>query len=197
MIYTLPIIAAIIGWFTNFLAVKMLFHPRKKIKFLFFELQGIFPKRQQLLAVRIGKLVADDLLSVKDIQEIIKQPDNIAQINKNIEGKFDEYLEKTFPARYPVISLFMGKKSKTKIKQEFMNEMEKMAPEMIDQTISNIEKSLDIEEIIRQKVAVFSSAQLEKLILDILEKEFRFIELVGALVGFLVGLIQVGIVQLF
>lgn len=175
----------------------MLFHPRKKIKFLFFELQGIFPKRQQLLAVRIGKLVADDLLSVKDIQEIIKQPDNIAQINKNIEGKFDEYLEKTFPARYPVISLFMGKKSKTKIKQEFMNEMEKMAPEMIDQTISNIEKSLDIEEIIRQKVAVFSSAQLEKLILDILEKEFRFIELVGALVGFLVGLIQVGIVQLF
>ncbi len=78
-----------------------------------------------------------------------------------------------------------------------MNEMEKMAPEMIDQTISNIEDSLDIEEIIRQKVAVFSSAQLEKLILDILEKEFRFIELVGAFVGFLVGLIQVGIVQFF
>lgn len=197
MIYTLPFIAAVIGWFTNFLAVKMLFHPRKKIKFLFFELHGVFPKRQQLLAVRIGKLVADDLLSIKDIQEIIKQPGNIAQINKNIEGKFDEYLEKTFPARYPVISLFIGKKSKAKIKQEFMNEMKKMAPEMIDQTVANIEESLDIEEIIRQKVAVFSSAQLEKLILDILEKEFRFIELMGAIVGFLVGLIQVGIVQFF
>jgi len=65
MIYTLPFIAAIIGWFTNFLAVKMLFYPREKIKILFFELQGVFPKRQELLAVRIGKLVADDLLSVK------------------------------------------------------------------------------------------------------------------------------------
>ena len=197
MIYTLPFIAAIIGWFTNFLAVKMLFYPREKIKILFFELQGVFPKRQELLAVRIGKLVADDLLSVKDIQEIIKHPENIAQITKNIETKFDEYLEKTFPAKYPVMSLFVGTKSKTKIKQEFMIEMKKMAPEMIDQTVTNIENSLDIEEIIRQKVAVFSTIRLEKMILNILEGELRFIELIGAVVGFIVGLIQVLILQFY
>ncbi|MFH1321113.1 MAG: DUF445 family protein [Bacteroidota bacterium] len=195
-IYTLPIIAAVIGWFTNFLAVKMLFHPRKKVKILFFEIQGVFPKRQQLLAVKIGKLVADDLLSVKEIQAIIKHPKNVAQINQNIERKLEDYLENTFPSKYPVISLFVRKKSKIKIKQEFMNEMNKIAPEMIDQTVANIEASLDIEEIIRQKVAVFSTAQLEKLILDILESEFRFIEFIGAVVGFMVGLIQIGIIHI-
>ena len=196
MIYTLPIIAAIIGWFTNFLAVKMLFHPREKIKILFFEIQGVFPKRQQLLAVKIGKMVADDLLSVKDIQRIIKQPENIDQINKNIEIRLDEYLEKSFPSKYPVLSLFVREKSKARIKQEFMSEMNKLAPEMIDQTVASIEELLDIEEIIRKKVSVYSTARLEKLILDILESEFKFIEFIGAVVGFMVGMIQVGIISL-
>ena len=195
MIYTLPFIAALVGWFTNYLAVKMLFHPREKVKLLFFSIQGVFPKRQQQLAVKIGKLVADDLLSVKDIKDIVKQPENIEQINQNIENRLDDYLTNTFPKKYPVMSWFVRKKSKARIKQEFMKEMKKVAPEMIDQTVSNIENSLDIEEIIRQKVEKFSTLKLEKMIWEVLEHEFRFIELIGAVVGFLIGLIQVLIIQ--
>ncbi|MFT5861156.1 MAG: uncharacterized membrane protein YheB (UPF0754 family), partial [Flavobacteriaceae bacterium] len=37
MIYTLPFIAALVGWFTNYLAVKMLFHPKEPINFYFFK----------------------------------------------------------------------------------------------------------------------------------------------------------------
>ena len=195
MIYTLPFIAALVGWFTNYLAVKMLFHPREKVKLLFFSIQGVFPKRQQQLAVKIGKLVADDLLSIQDIKDIVKQPENLRQINKIIETKLDDYLTNTFPEKYPVISIFVRKKSKMRIKEEFMKEMKKIAPEMIDQTVANLENSLDIEEIIRQKVAVFSTIRLEKMIFDILESEFRFIELIGAVVGFLIGVIQVVIIQ--
>ena len=58
MSYLLPFIAALIGWVTNFLAIKMLFHPRKEIKILFLSIQGIFPKRQNELADKIGDLVA-------------------------------------------------------------------------------------------------------------------------------------------
>ena len=46
----LPIIAAIIGWGTNYLAVRMLFHPRKQKNILGLKLQGVFPKRQKVLA---------------------------------------------------------------------------------------------------------------------------------------------------
>lgn len=46
-----PVICALIGWFTNFLAVKMLFHPHKPIKIGPFTIQGIFPKRQSWLCV--------------------------------------------------------------------------------------------------------------------------------------------------
>lgn len=195
MIYTLPFVAAVIGWFTNFLAVKMLFHPREKVRILFFDIQGIFPKKKDVLAQRIGKLVADDLLSMKDIEEILNQPDNVSQINKTIEDKLEFYLANTFPEKYPMLSFFVGDKSRGKIKEAMMVEMETMGPEVMQQAFVNLESSLDIEQFIKERVSKFSTTQIEKLIQGILATEFAFIEWVGAIVGFIVGVVQVLIIE--
>ena len=63
----LPVIAAIIGWGTNYLAVRMLFHPRQEKRILGLSFQGVFPKRQKVLAEKLGKLVARELFSMKDV----------------------------------------------------------------------------------------------------------------------------------
>jgi uncharacterized membrane protein YheB (UPF0754 family) len=196
MIYTLPIIAAIIGWFTNYLAVKMLFHPRKKVRVLFWDVQGIFPKKHHVLAQRIGKLVAEDLLSVKDIQALLSHPENVSQINRDIEEKIEDYLNNTFPDKYPMLSFFVRGKSRDKIRMALMEEMETMGPELMDKTISNLENKLDIETFIKERVSMFSTVRMEKLIQGILSTEFRFIEWVGAAVGFVIGLIQLIMISL-
>ena len=49
-IILIPIIGAIIGLITNWIAVKMLFHPRKKI----FGIQGVISKRKKDIAKKIG-----------------------------------------------------------------------------------------------------------------------------------------------
>ena len=51
-IILIPIIGAIIGLITNWIAIKMLFHPRKKI----FGIQGVIPKRKKDIAKRIGDI---------------------------------------------------------------------------------------------------------------------------------------------
>ena len=196
MVYLLPIISAVIGWFTNFLAVKMLFHPRKKIKILFWEIQGIFPKKHQVLAERIGKLVAEELLSVKDIQKLLVQEDSLAQINKNVEEKIEYYLSFTFPAKYPMLSFFVGDKSKDKIRDAMMEEMETMGPEVMNKTLANLENTLDIELFIKERVSMFSTVRMEQLIQGILASEFRFIELIGAVVGFIIGLVQILLISI-
>jgi len=196
MIYTLPFIAAIIGWFTNYLAVKMLFYPRKKVKFLFIEFQGIFPKKQRILAERIGKLVAEELLSVKDLQEIMNNPENVNGINKNIEERIEDYLVNTFPEKYPMLSYFIGEKSRDKIQRAMMVEMETMGPAVMNQAIENLETTLDIEEFVKERVSLYSTDRIESLIQGILSSEFKFIERVGAVVGFLVGIAQLAIISL-
>ena len=62
--------------------------------------------------------------------------------------------------------------------------------------MNKLESEFDIEETIRQRVAILSPIKLENLINSILKKEFGFIELVGAILGFLIGIIQVTLMQL-
>ena len=187
----LPFIAAAIGWFTNWIAVKMLFRPRKKIRFLFFDIQGIFPKRQQAVAEKIGKMVSKELLSLDDIKTKINNPDNLVSINKNIEIKVEDYLSRTFPEKHPMMSMLIGKKTKEKLKNDFVSEVEQITPGIIQQYIDNLEGDLDIEGMIKQKVSLLSPATLENLIMDVLKREFQFIELIGAILGFLIGVVQV------
>ena len=194
LIYTMPIIAAIIGWFTNYLAVKMLFHPREKVRILFWDVQGIFPKKHQVLAQRIGKLVAEDLLSVKDIQEILTQPDNISKINQSIEDKIENYLTETFPEKYPTLAFFVSDKLKGRVRDAMMKELETMGPEVMNETIENLESSLDIESFIKDRVSKFSLERMEQLIQGILASEFKFIEFVGGVLGFVIGSVQLAIV---
>lgn len=194
MIYTLPFIAALIGWFTNYLAVKMLFHPREKKKFLGLEIQGIFPKRQKELAEKIGRLVAQELLSFEDLKERFKQPQHMEGMKVLIEQKIDEFLTFKFPEYYPFLSRFVTTKVKADFKGHALKEIDDAIPEVVDKYIQKTEENIDIEGIVRQKVVEFSTDKLEQILHDILQKEFRFIELVGAALGFLIGVIQVGLV---
>lgn len=196
IIYTLPVIAAVIGWFTNYIAVKMLFRPRNKVKFLFFEFQGIFPKRQKAVAEKIGKLVSDELLSIHDIKEKFNEPESLALINEKIEVKLDEYLETTFPTNHPIMSFFLGKRNKEKLKSDFLIEIDQLAPQIVAQYIANMEGHLNIEKIIEEKISLLSPVRLEELIMQVLKKEFQFIEMIGAVIGFLIGMIQLGIVHI-
>ena len=50
----LPLIAAVIGWATNYIAVRMLFHPREEKRIFGLRIQGVFPKRQKALAEKLA-----------------------------------------------------------------------------------------------------------------------------------------------
>jgi uncharacterized membrane protein YheB (UPF0754 family) len=197
MIYTLPFIAALVGWFTNYIAVKMLFHPQKPVNILgIYTLHGIFPKNQKQVAEKIGKMVAEELLSSEDLKEKLNNPENILSIKELVEVKIDYYLNVTFPKNYPITAALVGDKRKTKFKDTVMEEVEESVPAMIDHYLSNIEERFNVEHIIKEKVNNLPADRLENLIMMLLKKEFKFIEYIGAVIGFLIGWIQVLMVAL-
>lgn len=192
MIYTLPFIAALVGWFTNFIAVKMLFHPKDPVNILgVYTLQGIFPKNQKKVAENIGRMVAEELLSSEDLKEKLNNPENILSIKELVEAKIDFYLNVTFPKNYPITAAIVGDKRKAKLKDAVMTEVHDSVPGMIDSYMANIEEKFNVEHIIQEKVNNLSPDRLEDLIMKLLNKEFKFIEYIGAVIGFLIGWIQV------
>jgi uncharacterized membrane protein YheB (UPF0754 family) len=198
MIWTLPFIAALVGWFTNYIAVKMLFHPKKPVNILgVYKLQGIFPKNQQNVANKMGKMVAEELLSSKDLKDRIISEDNISSIVQIIENKIEDFFSVKVPKRFPTVSrLLLTDKRKARIVQELMAEVHTAVPEVMESYFGDFEEQFNVEEMITEKVNDLSSDKLEDLLMSLLEKEFKFIELIGAVIGFIIGWIQVAMVLL-
>lgn len=196
IILTLPIIAALTGWITNFIAIKMLFHPREKVKILFLEIQGIFPKRQKKLAEKLGKVVSDELFSMEDVRSAITNPDNLGEVHQVIDEKLDDFLENRMMESMPMLYVFMSDEMRVKIKATLQQELELMLPELIGQFANKIEKEVDVERTVYEKVVNFSSDKLEEILYSIMQKEFKFIEILGGVLGFIIGLIQIGLLQL-
>lgn len=187
----IPLISAFIGWFTNWIAIKMLFHPREPRKILGMTIQGIFPKRQKQFAEKLGRLVSAELLSFRDIEQKITHPDNVQKIMPHVEKHIDQFLRVKLADAMPVISMFIGEKTINELKSVFMAEMRSLFPVVMGNYMHNLQDQLDLEKIVIEKVQAFSSDKLEEVLNAIMAKEFRFVELLGGVLGLVIGLIQV------
>ena len=190
-IYFIPFISAFIGWFTNWIAIKMLFHPKEPKRFLFITFHGIFPKRQQQFAQKLGVTVANELLHFDEIANRIKEPQTLKDVNPYIEEHIDEFLHKRLQEKLPVISMFIGEGTLQKLKEGLMEEIDNMLPQLVNKLTDSLSHQIDVEKIVTEKVANFSSDKLEAILIGIMQKEFRFVEIIGGVLGFVIGLLQI------
>jgi uncharacterized membrane protein YheB (UPF0754 family) len=193
----IPLISAFIGYFTNWIAIKMLFHPREPLRFLGMTIQGIFPKRQQQFGEKLGKLVSDEFLSFSDIEQKIANPGNLEKILPLVDQHIDGFLHNKLPKAFPMLSMFIGEKTINTMKSAFMEELQELFPILMRQYVNTLQKDLDLEHIVEEKVRAFSSDKLESILYQIMAKEFRFVEVLGGVLGFVIGCIQVLLTFLF
>ena len=195
LLYLLPILAALIGWTTNYLAIKMLFYPHQPKKILGLTFQCVFPKRQAQIAEKLGDLVANELFSIKDvaqkIEDLSTQPEALEEVGKRIEKTIRGKLISAFP----MLSMFLSDEMIEKVTNLFKGELEDFLRVSAQGLAVKMEESVDIQALVREKVQAFSSNKIEDLLLGFMEQEFRFIEKIGAVLGFLIGCVQVVLVS--
>jgi uncharacterized membrane protein YheB (UPF0754 family) len=193
LLFLIPLISGFIGWVTNWVAIKMLFHPRRPVRVLGYEVQGIFPKRQRQFAEKLGRLVSQELLSFSEIERKVTDPGNLKKLMPVVEDHVDHFLRQRLPDAFPMISMFIGEKTINQLKTHFMAELETLFPDVMQRYMGNLKSELDLERIVVEKVSGFSSDKLEEILMSIMAREFRFVEILGGVLGFLIGLVQVAI----
>jgi uncharacterized membrane protein YheB (UPF0754 family) len=187
---TIPAIGAVIGWSTNWLAVKMIFRPIKPVRLLFFRLQGAVPKRQQDLAKAIGRVVGTHLVEHKDIVRGLNKLDFGgalgAVLDKGLAPKIQEL------RGLPLIGGFLTEARVGEIRQSIVEGIMAHKETVLDEVEKGLAKGLDVPALVEKKVAAFSMDRLEKLILEVASRELRAIVVLGGVLGALIGLAQVG-----
>lgn len=90
------IVGAVIGYITNWLAIKMLFRPYTEKRFFGFKIPftpGLIPKERERIAKSVGETVGNHLLSPEMIVDSLGNDEVAAQIEKWIEQRIDEFKE--------------------------------------------------------------------------------------------------------
>lgn len=185
------LLATFTGWVTTWIAIKMLFHPRKPFRFLGMTIQGIFPKNQLLIAEKLGQVVSKEFLSFDEIEAKVTDPENLQKLRPDIETHIDHFLRNKLKDVFPMLAMMMGEKTINQLKNAFLMELESLFPVLMKSYMNKLEHDLDLEKIVKEKVANFSSEKLEDILNQITKREFKFLELIGGVFGFVIGLSQV------
>ena len=196
LVYTLPFIGALIGWLTNYIAIKMLFHPKNEVRFFFISMQGVFPKRQKALARKLGEVVSEELLSAQDVIAHLKEKATSEAVLNHIALRLEEGIASRLPRAFPMLAMFMSSDMADKIKVVLLEQIGSLNEELIDMLSGELEEELDIHKIVEEKVSAFSSDKLEEILFSIMRREFKFVEMVGAVLGFVIGVAQILLLSL-
>ena len=188
-IILIPTIAALIGWITNFIAIRMLFRPRRPVNLGVCTLHGLVPKRQAEIARSIGEAVARDLISHDDITSVLKLPETKRKISGEIEQEIDGFI-RGFAEQNPMVAMFLQGEALTKVRGALISQLEERTPRLIEHVVSAVEDKVDFQQIVESKVATLELDRLEDLIHRVASRELRTIELLGGVLGFLVGVLQ-------
>ena len=176
-------VGILIGWFTNYLAIKLLFRPYKEVNFLFFKIQGLIPKNRDKISENIAETIEKELISVKYITEKLKDSDviNDEVLDKLLDKIIGEKLKKSILVNDSVIE---------KIKAYFKKAILENKEEIVEEILKIAEDKIDFKEIMLEKMKNFSLEEMEKIILSVSKNELKHIEIIGGVLGGIIALFQ-------
>lgn len=182
---TFPLVGAAIGWCTNFLAIKMLFHPRKPLRLPGLRIQGLLPRRQRDLAEKIGETVADEILSAAEISSLLGR----IHWREEVEGIVASIIGRDLVPRsmqmLPGVGLLLQQ-----VQDRLTDRILEALDSHMDAIVARFHDELDIKAMVVERIAGLDLDDLERLVFRLVARELRHIELVGGILGFIVGLVQ-------
>ncbi len=185
--WVLPFLGALIGWGTNMLAIKSLFRPYRVLKIGRFKIQGLLPRYQEEIAVKIGKALEKEILNRETMTQHWE--------NLGLEEEAEKALKRFLQGKINRWFLFVPATLQTGI----LNGMQKVLEKDIKNELEEIRNGLthrliedsNLADLVGEKIKNLPLKEVESLVFGIASRELRFIELFGGLLGFFVGLVQI------
>lgn len=182
-----PLLGALIGWFTNWVALKMLFYPKNPITILGYKIHGLIPRRQAEMAAQIATVVSQDLLTSEDLGELIRNHGGEERLMQWIKDLASSRADALLAA-FPMATMFLGAEQIQSLKDKMVEGVN--ASDLVNSVATEVARDADLHGLLESKIAAFDLDKLEEMVYSVANKEFRFIEILGAILGAFIGLLQ-------
>ncbi|MDO5708212.1 MAG: DUF445 family protein [Andreesenia angusta] len=183
----IAIIGGLIGWITNYLAIKLMFRPIEPMNILGFKIQGIIPKRKKEIAFNIGNVIEEELVSLEDVIAEMTTEQNMKPIKDTMKIKIRIVIENKLPSLVPVTIKEMVYSYIDRVIEE---EGDRMVIEFLEEVTNDEQNKIKMAKLVESKINSFELEKLEEIIVHIAKNELKHIEYMGIFLGFFIGLVQ-------
>lgn len=190
-VLSIPIVAAFVGWSTNWLAVKMTFYPLEfyglRLGPLPIGWQGIIPSKARRMAGIAVQSILSKLISIREIVEVM-DPRLVAEhIIGEVDPMLDAWTDEMMIAHHPVLWSNLP----DPLRRILRTRVRAKLPHLIDDLMQDV--ALNIDHLVDVKTLVADHLEKNKELLNRVfwecgETEFRFLVNSGWLFGGLFGL---------
>lgn len=187
----IPLIGGLIGWVTNVLAIRLLFRPLKSLRIGPFVVHGLIPKRRSEIAVAVAETVASELVDIGGLLKQVTTPEVQEQLIKSIMHVVEARGKERMPIFLPEAIRTMILDFLRKLVEE---ELTTNLPSFLTQIVDSLKDKIDIRTMVVERIEAMDLEQVESMVLGLAGRELKAIEYLGGMLGFMIGLVQLGFV---
>ena len=188
--WILPLFGILVGYYTNFLALKLIFRPLNPIKIGKLHIQGMFIKRQKEVAIEYSRIVASKIITIENIFEYIIRGPGSERLEQIVQKQIEYAINETAGIIKSLVEISTGSKLFLHIRNiacfRFMQEL----PMNIRHVFGYAENALDLERILQEKMIGLPPMEFESFLRPVFKEDETTLIIIGAVLGGLAGLIQ-------
>jgi len=192
--WVLPVAGVVVGYMTNWIALRLLFYPVEERTLGPFTLQGVFTKRQQTAGRTYAKLVAQEVVTVSNLAYNLLHGNQSDRTRTMIRDAIRPEVDRAVGLAGPIVRLTRGSDRYERVREAF-------AEESIERTIDplydpefNRERSEAIEALIYERIVALAPEEFIGLLRPAFQEDEWMLVLLGATLGFVAGCLQLLVV---
>ncbi|MCF8257606.1 MAG: DUF445 family protein [Flavobacteriales bacterium] len=185
----IPVISALIGWGTNWLAIKMTFQPLDYVGWRPIGWQGIIPAKAEKMAGKTVDLLTAHLINVKELFSRIDHTTVTRQLQPTVMAMARPLIDSAMRQQMPIIWWMMPDMEKKRLYRQAEQQLPSAVKAVMDDMADDITTIFDIRTMVVEHIAN-DKRLMNRLFWECGHKEFRFIEVSGLYFGFMFGLVQ-------
>jgi len=196
--WIMPVFGFSVGFLSDYIALNMLFRPIRPTKYLgFIRFQGLLHAQRDDITRKYAKIVAEDLFSPEILLDGMLNGPGAEQVFTLISNEVEEAIRDQAGYATPLIKLAVGTTRFNSIKDAMACTISACIPATLGEAQAYAMGVLDLESTIIEKMNMLTNEEYESILRPVFKDDEPTLVAVGAILGGIVGEIQVQIVEQF
>ena len=191
--WALPIGGVIVGWVTNLMAMQLIFAPVEPRRILGIKFHGLFLRRQSEVADIYSKIIAEDIVTLRNIGEELLGGPRADRTRKMIEDAMRPAVDGAVGPMRGAVRVAVGSREYDKIRESVATEAVEYTMTPMGDADFNRAQSEQVRKLLHSRIKVMPYHDFVEMLRSAIKEDEWMLYAHGAVLGFGAGMVHLWI----